>query len=148
MTLLETARQFLFVREVGGPNRGVWVEIFQKYTGNAPGDSWCASFLSFVLGIHYQGGSNCPLSKTASCEAMHQQAKQQGWITAVPLPGDVVLSVDATGHAHHVALVTATSPLTAIAGNTDAGGVSSNGDRVAEHGISAAGKVFVRVPLP
>lgn len=146
MTRLGIARQFDFVREIGGPNCGLWVEIFQHYTENAPGDSWCASFVSFVLGIEYKGGPNCPLTKTAVCEAMHAQAKANGWLTEVPIPGDIVLSVTPQGHAHHVAILTGITPLTAIAGNTSADGLSSDGTGVFEHEINPDLKVFVRLP--
>ena len=35
------------VTEEGGENRGKWVEIYQRATGNKPGDPWCASFVRY-----------------------------------------------------------------------------------------------------
>lgn len=147
MDTITVFRQFLFVRETEGPNRGRFVDAFNQFTGAPMGSSWCASALCFVLWMARQGSPGLPI--TASTEELRQAAKAAGLVVMTPLPGDIVLSIDpATGMAHHVALVTVATPLTAIAGNTSADGTSSNGDRVAEHQISALNKVFVRLPTP
>ncbi len=39
----------LSVREVGGNNRGEYVEKYQKAGGGGPGDAWCAFFLYYRL---------------------------------------------------------------------------------------------------
>jgi hypothetical protein len=148
MILVAIARLFLFVRETLGPNRGVWVNLFQKYTDNKPGDSWCASFISFVLSLYYQGKS--PLSKTASCADMLAQARQLGYLVSVPQPGDLFFYLNADGHAHHVGIVTAASApyVNAIAGNTSEDGKSDNGTGVFEHSITTARNAYVRLPVP
>ncbi len=145
------ARRWLFVREVGGPNRGFWVEWIQRFTGNASGDSWCASFVSMILAIAFGGKSRSPLTTTATCEDIHQQAKVHGWLTTTPKRGDLYLYLDELGHAHHVGIVTEPDPLDGLAGNTSADGTSVNGDRVAEHAIAAprtGSIVFVDYPRP
>lgn len=139
------ARKYLYVRETPN-NRGQRVEAIQKWCGGNPGDSWCCDFATMVFDICYQGKSEVP--RTGSCDVVLALAKTNGWIVTEPQPGDLVLSVKADDptDAHHIGIVTATDPLVSIAGNTSEDGSSSNGDRVAEHAISPANKVFVRVP--
>lgn len=137
------ARQFLFVREAG-KNIGQRVEAIQRWCGGDEGESWCCYFATMVLDICFEGKS--PIPREGACQAVYDLAKQNGWVTQVPIPGDIVLHVDANDHAHHIGILTGLSPLTSIAGNTDESGTSSNGDRVAEHAINPAGKVFVRYP--
>ncbi len=67
-------------------------------------------------------------------------------MTTIPIPGDIVLSLNPDGTAHHVGIIANVSPLSSIAGNTSEDGSSSNGDRVAEHWISTALKLYVDVP--
>lgn len=138
------ARQFRFIRETLGPNRGVWVEAIQRITDSKPGDSWCASFVSAVLWICYQGAP--PIPRTASCDVMWGIAKQ--YETQVPMVGDVFFRVKADGDAHHVGIVTQVGPLTAIAGNTSEDGKSSNGTGVYEHALKVTPETrFIRLPL-
>jgi len=47
--IVNEAVKHLRVREVGGNNRGPDVEAFLKYTGHAPGQPWCAAWVSFVV---------------------------------------------------------------------------------------------------
>jgi hypothetical protein len=145
MSIIDLFRLFLFVREAG-QNHGLRVEAIQHWGGGQPGDSWCAWLLTMVFDLFYQGRSRLP--RGGSTEAIHQLAIREGWIVTDPQPGDVVISLNADGLAHHIALVTVVQPLTAIAGNTSADGRSANGDRVAEHPIDPANKVFARVPPP
>ncbi len=144
--LVLIARQFLYLREAQtlGQNRGLRIEGVEHWSGGQFGDSWCMEFVWFVLDIAFQGG--CPFDRQQSTEAFRQIAVARGWIVESPQIGDLVLSVTSAGQAHHVAIVTGLSPLTAIAGNTSEDGTSSNGDRVAEHTISPALKVFVHIP--
>lgn len=140
---LDIARQFLFVREAGA-NTGQRVEAIQKWSGGEKGQSWCCYFATMVLDICFEG--NAPIPREGACQSVYDLAKQKGWLTTTPVPGDIVLHVDDKDHAHHIGIVSVVSPLTSIAGNTDDTGTSSNGDRVAEHAINPKGKVFVRYP--
>ena len=135
--IVRIARLFLFVREAQtlGQNRGQRVEAIQRWSGGQPGDSWCAQFATMVLDIVYAGES--PIPREGSCQTILELARAKGWLTDKPSVGDLFFYVNSAGRAHHIGLVTATSPLTGIAGNTSADGTSSNGDRVAEHAISA-----------
>lgn len=141
------ARQFVYVREVttDGGNHGQRVNAIQKWCGGQDGESWCMYFATMVLDICFQG--DAPIPREGSCEAVHQLAAVKGWIVETPAVGDLVLTVNADNFAHHVGIITSTDPLASIAGNTSQDGVSSNGDRVAEHEISPTGKVFIRYPL-
>ena len=142
------ARQFKFVRETLGPNRGVFVEAFQRIGDGKPGDSWCMDFASFVLWVAYQGPS--PLPRTGSCDAAYQVAKQMGYLTDTPEPGDVFFRVDRSeDHAHHVGFVTSVSAdaIGTIAGNTSEDGLSANGTGVFEHDVAPSPSLaFVRLP--
>lgn len=140
------ARQFLFVREAQqlGQNRGARVEAIQHWSMGQPGDSWCCEFATMVLDISFQGAS--PIGRLQACEDVHSLAAEKHWLTTAPSVGDLVLSLTPEGHAHHIGIVTAVDPLTSIAGNTSADGISSNGDGVYEHAISATGKTFVAYP--
>ncbi len=137
-------RRWSFVRETDGPNRGYWVEFIQRFTGNEPGDSWCCSLVSLCEDVAYRG--KAPSRKTASCMEKLTDCRTKGYVVTTPLPDDLCFSVDATGHAHHIGVVTAIDPLKTIAGNTSEDGLSSNGDGVYEHTVNSTGKIFVRLP--
>lgn len=141
------ARRFDFVRETEGPNDGTWVSYFQRFTGNRPGDSWCASFVSVVLDIVYRGTP--PLKRSASCQALLDEANRKGLVSlaaGAPQVDDLFFYV-AAGHAHHVGIVTVVklTGTIGIAGNTSADGQSSDGTGVFEH-VIAPGAIFVRLP--
>lgn len=148
---IQQARNFSFVREVGGPNKGLWVGIFQRFVGIDEGQSWCAAFVCFVLAIIVGGRDQLPFTATGVCQEIHQWAISNNKIVPLnqALPGDLYLFVDDTGHAHHVGILTVVGLLfkTGIAGNTSEDGHSSNGDRVAEHILNVAPNhiVIVRV---
>lgn len=146
MIVLEIARLFLFVREAQseGQNRGLRVESIQHWSTGQFGDSWCAEWSTMVLDLFFHG--NAPIPRGGSCEDIHQLAKTNGWSVETPSPGDLVLSINSAGLAHHCGIVTIVDPLTSIAGNTSADGTSSNGDGVYEHIIAPENKVFVHYP--
>lgn len=142
-SLSAVARHFDFVRETDGPNKGVWVNLFQRFTGNGDGDSWCASFISFCLNVAYRGAS--PLVKSGAAHDLFAQCQQRGWLVAPPQPDDLYFYLDANGHAHHVGVITRAQPLIGLAGNTSPDGTSSNGTGVFEHAIPATAR-FARLP--
>lgn len=137
-------RRLLFVRETNGANAGAWVQFFQRFCGGKVGDSWCADILSFCLAVCYYGKS--PIVRSGSTVELLDDCRRKGYIVATPQPEDLCFSVDATGHPHHVAVVTVASPLTTIAGNTSVDGLSSNGDGQYEHPVHGR-FVFARLPL-
>lgn len=137
------ARQFRYVREVQ-PNKGLRVTAIQTWSGGQSGDAWCVEFGWLVFDICYQG--QCPFDRVQSAEEFRKIAVKNGWVVTIPMPGDVVLSLRPDGTAHHFAICTEISPLKSIAGNTSEDGTSSEGDRVAEHWVSTAQKLYVRIP--
>lgn len=152
--LLFIFRLFLFVREHGGQNRGVWVEAIQRIGDGKPGDSWCCDLVSLVLGLHYGGES--PVVRTGNCDVLLADCVAKGLIVDEPAVGDLMFSLNSPTDAHHVSMVTAVEYATegrlvgTIAGNTSSDGISSNGDRCAEHDPRpepAAGKfAYARLP--
>jgi hypothetical protein len=142
MTFIDFARKAHYLREVG-QNQGLRVNGIQIWAGGQPGDSWCLELVWFLLDFWMEG--KCPFDRMQSVEAFRQHAKTQGWETPVPVPGDLVVSVK-DDHGHHIAILTSLVPFTTFAGNTSADGLSSNGDRAAEHEVSKEGKEFFRVP--
>lgn len=146
-SLVSVARRFSFIREVGGPNQGAFVEFIQWFAGGVVGESWCADFVSLVLFIAYRGKP--PLAKTGSTRLMLADADRKGYARVdQPQPNDLYFFVHADGTPHHVGIVTSTSPLEGIAGNTSADGLSSDGTGVFEHAIPSdpISVVFIRLP--
>lgn len=147
MSLVAIARLFLFVRELPD-NRGQRVEAIQRWGGGKPGDSWCAFFATMCLDILDQG--KCPLPRTGSCDVILQTARDNKWVVASPMEGDLYLYVRNGNDAYHVGIVTSKGESTfrGISGNTSADGTSANGDRVAERDLTFdfTKHVFVRVP--
>ncbi len=149
--VLYLAGKLCFVREVGGQNKGVWVNTIQKVTGNGDGDSWCASFVSLILGIAYEGGK--PLPRSASCDVILEYARANGLLTDKPSVGDVFLVLKSPTDAVHTGFVERvfTDRVETIEGNSNDEG-SSNGDRVCRRNgdrsrkLNPAKLVFVRYP--
>ena len=145
MSLLDIARLFLFVREVP-PNRGLRVQGIQTWSGGQAGDSWCCEAATMWLDLYFQGQS--PIPRRQACQDVYAMAKLRGWVVSDPQPGDLYLFVTDDDHAHHIGVLTSTSPLTGISGNTSSDGLSSNGDGVYEHALTVPPQHirFVRVP--
>jgi hypothetical protein len=138
---VDVARQFLFVHEAG-ENRGLRVEAIQHWSAGQFGDSYCCEFATMVLDIAFQGAS--PVPRLQACQDVYDLAKKNGWVTDSPSIDDLFLYVNDADHAHHIGIVTAVDPLTAVAGNTSPDGTSSEGTGVFEHAIVAT--VFVAYP--
>lgn len=151
---IAVARMFSYLREAQslGQNRGARVDGLITWALGDLGQSWCDYYaVGFVLDICFQGESPFPRSQeiNGNADAALDHARAQGWIVdeADAVPGDLVFSVDpVTGKAHHVALLVTLAPFVTIGGNTSEDGKSSNGDRVAEHDVNPANKVFVHYP--
>jgi hypothetical protein len=135
MNVIDIARLFLFVREVA-PNSGNRVEAIQKWGGGEKGQSWCCWFVTMILDLFYSGKS--PIPRLGACQDVYDLARKNAWLTMNPSVGDIFLYVNEKDHAHHIGFITSTQPLNGIAGNTSEDGKSSNGDRVAEHGIGGS----------
>lgn len=102
--VLARARQFLFVRESAEhKNAGRWVEAIQRVGGTVKGQPWCCAFVSFVLGIWYDGVP--PLAYTASCDVMLEEAKARHMVVGVPKSGDLFFVMKSANDATHVGFV-------------------------------------------
>jgi|SRR6476469_2891618 len=145
-SLTVIARRFAFVRETLGPNRGFWVNKFQRDAGGQDGDSWCADFVSYVLDVAYMGKP--PLKRTGSTQTLLAEARAKGYVVDKPAVDCLFFYLNAADLPHHVGIVTGTSTsgTIGIAGNTSEDGQSVNGTGVFEHVISTAHTVYVRLP--
>ncbi len=141
----DIARQFLFVREAG-QNKGNRVEGIQQWGGGDAGQSWCCWFATMVLDICFEGSA--PIPRTGACQTVYDLAKKNNWVVQVPVVDDIFLYVNDQDHAHHIGIVTKAieANVVGIAGNTSEDGKSSNGDRVAEHGIGGGHVRYVHYP--
>ena len=152
MNAIDVARLFLFVREAVSQNNGQRVNSIQMWSGgkDALGTSWCMWFATMCLDLAFQGQS--PIERQGGCEAVHQLAKDKGWLTDSPSVGDLFLRLHPdTGLAHHtgfVVTVNGDGSYGTIAGNTSSDGVSSEGDRVAEHTITPVAGTITFVAYP
>ena len=142
------------VHEEGGNNRGDQVEFFQSLWGGAPGESWCAYFVStcFLKAYLVSNGKsatrdslrNCVgevkkyLSFGGYCPALWRDARRRGlWRNPsfTPSPSDFVLfDFHGQGEPHHIGIVVEKTPLSlhTIEGNTspDVHGSQADGDGV------------------
>lgn len=146
--LLTIARLFDDVREAQaeGQNRGLRVEAIQHWSGGSFGDSWCAEMWWLWHDRYFKG--QCPVARFQAVETFYGIAQRNGWLVPDPQVGDTFVYVNSLGHAHHIGVVTGTDPLTGIAGNTSADGLSSNGDGVHEHALTVHPPLiqFARIP--
>lgn len=67
------------VREVGGPNRGERVQLYQRAIGMAPGSPWCAAFVAWIV-REASGEAKAPPWATGSAVSnfFNAQAKLRG----------------------------------------------------------------------
>jgi len=144
--VISIAKSQVGVRETGGENRGPEVEQYLAYTGNAPGQPWCAAFVQWIFA---QAGR--PLTETglsASVEGIHGAAQTQGWIASSPQPGDIVLW-DRPGHeSDHTGIVVGVNgdQIYTVEGNSG-DGVANRGPKPASTpDESGTVPTFVRVP--
>ena len=144
------------VREEGGNTRGDQVEFFQRLMAGAPGDPWCADFVSTCLVKAYAQLTQQPESRedlfhylttvrsrylnlSGYCPTMWQDARRRAMSRPsafIALPGDLVLyDFLSLGQPHHVGFVARCNTdgtLRTIEGNTSSGvsGSQADGDGV------------------
>lgn len=151
MNIVEIARLFLHVREVG-PNDGQRVNAIQMWSGGHDGlhQSWCAYFATMVLDLAY--GGKAPFPREGSCDVILALAKDRGLVVTDPEPGDLYLRLNDPTDAHHIGFVV--QPLrdgtfVQLSGNTSEDGLSSNGTGVFETIVKMPPRdkiAFVRLP--
>ncbi len=86
---------FVGLREEGGDNRGLMIELFLRGVKQPPGQPWCAAFVHHVgYWSHFDykaAKSSWPLPATASCYLLGLFARHRGILRQAPRPGDVFL---------------------------------------------------------
>jgi hypothetical protein len=76
-------------------------------------------------------------------------ARAKGYVVNTPQVDDLYFFIDpVSGIPHHVGIVTESTPLTGIAGNTSEDGLSANGTGMFEHAVTVSPTkiVFARLP--
>ena len=90
-----TASSFIGLREEGGANRGLMIDLFLHEVGLTAGQPWCAAFVHHAgYWSHYDfaaGRSSWPLPATASCHTLGVFARAKGILREEPRAGDVFL---------------------------------------------------------
>lgn len=132
--IIATASIYVGVREVGGFNKGPDVEMFQKFVdGKAEGESWCMSFVQFVVGQvckHY--GIQTVLYPSENCQQVYTGALSFHRAT-IPGPGFVFIQQSRkTAWKGHTGICTGGSVggvFPSIEGNTNGAG-AREGDGV------------------
>lgn len=128
---LDTAKSYLFVREKTGKNDGYYVEKFLKYVGRKKGDSWCAAYVSYCLGV---SKVSYPTVKSGLARSFKLKSSIKandvllGRIT-IP-PGSIVIWEKGSTIFGHVGFVIKwlTKSGTTIEGNTGSGNTGSQSD--------------------
>lgn len=147
--LIAEATKYVGVREVGGPNKGPDVEMFQRYTdGKAVGESWCMAFMRYVVGqvcSHY--GIQNVLYPSELCQSVYNKAPRLYKLSS-PVPGAVFIHQSRTSAWRgHTGLCTGTSTagvFPSIEGNTNGAG-SSDGDGVYKKYRFTKGNAFSKM---
>ncbi len=86
--VLLLARSQLWVREVGGENRGQVVEHYLSTVHLGPGEPWCAAFVSWV---GQAALPHWPLPLTGSCQSLFDAGTRLKLVRPWPAPGAVFL---------------------------------------------------------
>ena len=140
--LLNEAKRWIGIQEVGGNNRGQLVDIFLKTTGLPAGNPWCMAFVQFCID-HVDDMATLLNPKTAITGIFKSDHCMTVWQEtpfalkgSIPLPGSVVIWEKRGSSSGHTGIVTSSDPNTAtfktIEGNTSpaAGTVEREGDGV------------------
>jgi len=136
LAVLEVARQYIGVREIGGPNRGPEVELFQKAVdGRATSEAWCMAFVQFsIKAVEDMHGIESRLHRSENCLAVWTRTPPELRlaINFPPGPGHIMIwNVPGTerGHAGIIMGRNTEGNFLTVEGNTNDAG-SREGDGV------------------
>lgn len=122
-TLLNVARGHTWVEEQGA-NRGQAVEAILKRVSLAPGQPWCAAFVSYIGWLVLR--ERWPLKLVGGCATLAEDALAKGLFSRQPAAGRIFLLFSEKHHRfNHTGFLWEQSPAGAwktIEGNTNAGG--------------------------
>lgn len=117
------------VREVGGNNRGKWVEIFQEAAGIGPGDPWCAAALTLASIVAEAPYPQRPDGNPASVIGWRRWAKSLGTLIDSPGRGSICMHQTSESQGHiGVAVRVLGLWVYSIEGNTSSGDEGSQRD--------------------
>lgn len=124
---LDLARYFVGIHEVGGANRGAWVEAFQSAAQIHPGDPWCMAFVNALAErAAARLGVKSPLEKMALQGYVASLVETFPSVSAKDaLPGDLIAFWNTgLGRHAHVGIIEerSGSGFVTIEGNTNAAG--------------------------
>lgn len=118
--------------EVGGNNRGNFVELCQQTVDNhAEGESWCMAFVeSMIAYAELKTGISSPIYSSEHCLTVWKNTKPDYRVKNIPLPGAIVIWRHGNTSSGHTGFVKEYSGSTmhTIEGNT--GQHFSDGDGV------------------
>lgn len=119
----------LKVRESGGNNRGVWVEVFQTAAGIGPGDPWCAAALTFASIVAKADRPQRPTYNPAAVLGWRKWAVGEDRTVGSPTRGDIAMHQTTSTTGHIGVVVKVVGPLVySIEGNTGSGEGGSQRD--------------------
>lgn len=132
--IIAEATKYIGVREIGGPNQGPEVELFQSFVdGKAQGESWCMAFVQFVVGeVCKYYGVKTPLHSSELCQSVYNNTGL-AYRSSSPGAGYVFIhqnrKVSYKGHTGVCTGEARVGIFKTIEGNTNGAG-SSDGDGV------------------
>jgi hypothetical protein len=132
--LVDESRRWLFVREVGGANRGPAVDRFCLALNDTIAHAWCAAFVAFcVKEIEEKFGVKSQLSLSEHVLTMWKQSEK--YQSKFPQPGSIAIWKMAGTSSGHCGIVVEVDPkgetFKTIEGNTSDGtGLEREGDGV------------------
>ncbi len=97
-------------REIGGNNRGPFVDKYLAPSGVRAPQPWCAAFVSWCLLRAAQDQQvRPPLPYLIRVRSVWSEANRRGWVTEDPQPGDLVVwwRGSKTGPLGHIGIVEA-----------------------------------------
>ena len=115
------------VREVGGNNKGEWVEAILEGVKLGEGYPWCAAFIEFCCDV--AGFTAGPTDRaSAAVDSWLTWARMEGRVTSNPKRGDLCLWKRSTGN--HIGIVTdlTITSIMSIEGNTTPGATGNQRD--------------------
>lgn len=126
---LHQARSHVGEMETGGNNRGPFFDRLLAWLGLAPGNPYCATFVSKCLVDAGYPKSALP-SGPAAVRNWVKEAKKLGCVSEIGQRGDLIFRLQANGKGH-IGFITGIGAkwYSTIEGNTDSGG-SRDGDGV------------------
>jgi uncharacterized protein (TIGR02594 family) len=149
MSIVDIAKQYIGVREVGGDNKGELVQLFQSAVdGKAQGESWCMGFVQFCIKqVELATNTKSKVFKSEHCLTVWNNSPKELRLEKPEVGCLVIWQFENTPQGH-VGIVTKVNVNTidTIEGNTGTGAaIERNGDGVHARVRSKTGSKQMRV---